>query len=144
MSEENHKTLKDYLHKHSPCLLEAVRLAEFIFANTDEDDKYDLAFIVMDYIHGDCGIPIESIASQCFYTSRDTQDFEFASATLYWLQVQNEIGFLGVDEHIEATNDRDAARVVADQTRGAAGSGDIGRLVAAFVSRGVVEHGTGM
>lgn len=143
MSEENQRVLKKYLVDQSPCLLEAIRLAQYIFANVNDDDKYDLVFVVMDYVH-DSGTPFEEIASQCLYTSRDQGDLEFAGATLYWLNVQNEIGLLSASGCIEATNDRDAARMVADKVRGAAGRrGGIGKLVDAFVSHGVVGNGEG-
>lgn len=121
---ENERLLKRHLKQHAPCLVEAIELARYIFANADDDDKYDLAFVVMDYVNAE-EVSTTSIAQQCFYVARDHIDTEFASAALYWLQVQNELS--GEDP-----------RAVAGDSRAAAGSGSVGLIIHNYVTRGVI------
>lgn len=135
MTERNHFELSEYLKKNSPSLLGAIELARYIFNNIDEDQEYDLVFVVMDYVYRQ-GASIEEIAKQCLYASSQSDDQEFAGATLYWLQVQNE---LTACDGKECSLGRDAAHAVVDCVRASAGKGVVADLIDVFISRGVVR-----
>lgn len=92
--DENRRALQTWLKQKRPCLLEAVELANYVFANSGEDERFEMTFLILDYVF-DQGVAIQELIEQCFYTSRERKDTDFAKLVLYWESVQTEVG--GVD-----------------------------------------------
>lgn len=127
MSNQNKTNLRKYLHDANPCLLETVNLSCRIFNEADEDQRYDLAVLVLDHLLFEKNISTCEIAKQCLHTATEKDDLEFASLALFWVRIQNELDAIMGPQASEVSRD------VAEQVRAASGSGRVAALVENFV-----------